>query len=198
LLLAVLPFWLLLRGGVYAYTVWGLDGRLALLVSGLTTSALLVLYASLLFRRFGIRVSHARLLRWTGLLVLVFCSYGLMYLSGANSKSPSVRSTYTSLHPLLRMSVSTLILTQPSLVVTDAARTPEDYGRMGLSVNAASLHYRQASGYVHAVDLRTQGRPEWANVLMTVYFRMLGFSTLRHVGTADHLHVSLPLQAGSS
>jgi hypothetical protein len=45
---------------------------------------------------------------------------------------------------------------------------------------------------VHAVDLRTIGRAEWKNVLLNWYFRSMGFRTLRHVGTADHLHVSLP------
>jgi hypothetical protein len=27
-----------------------------------------------------------------------------------------------------------------------------------------------------------------------LYFWSMGFSTLRHVGTADHLHVELPLR----
>jgi len=28
---------------------------------------------------------------------------------------------------------------------------------------------------------------------MQLYFHLMGFRTLRHVGTADHLHVELPL-----
>ncbi len=63
---------------------------------------------------------------------------------------------------------------------------------MGLPVYERSLHFEQADGYIHAMDLRTLGRGEWRNRLMELYFRTLGFRTLRHVGTADHLHVSLP------
>ena len=47
-------------------------------------------------------------------------------------------------------------------------------------------------GHVYAVDIRTKGRKEWQNSLVRGYFRAMGFETLRHVGTADHLHVSLP------
>ena len=35
------------------------------------------------------------------------------------------------------------------------------------------------------------GRAPWRNLTMVAYFRPLGFRTLRHVGRADHLHVSL-------
>jgi hypothetical protein len=64
---------------------------------------------------------------------------------------------------------------------------------MGLPVNDGTLHYRQRDGWAHAVDLRTNGRGEVVNRLVELYFRVMGFRTLRHVGTADHLHVELPL-----
>jgi len=32
------------------------------------------------------------------------------------------------------------------------------------------------------------------NRLVQAYFWSMGFATLRHVGTADHLHVELPLR----
>jgi hypothetical protein len=67
---------------------------------------------------------------------------------------------------------------------------------MGLPPYERSLHLRQDDGYAHAVDLRTAGRSEWRNFLMRSYYRLMGFRTLRHVGTADHLHVSLPLPTG--
>jgi hypothetical protein len=51
----------------------------------------------------------------------------------------------------------------------------------------------QEDGYVHAMDLRTEGRTELRNRGIQLGFWLLGFSTLRHVGTADHLHVSLRL-----
>lgn len=76
-------------------------------------------------------------------------------------------------------------------MVTDADRQPEDYGKMGLPTKSHSLHYRQSSGYAHAVDLRTLRRGALRNALVAAYFRLMGFNTLRHMGSADHLHVSL-------
>ena len=63
---------------------------------------------------------------------------------------------------------------------------------MGLAVNPASMHYEQSDGYVHAVDLRTVGRGWWRNWGVEGYFRAMGFGTLRHRGTEDHLHVMDP------
>lgn len=60
----------------------------------------------------------------------------------------------------------------------------------------ASLHFPQDDGWVHAVDLRTTGRPEWRNRALEMAFWVFGFHSLRHVGTADHLHVSLRLPGG--
>ena len=62
---------------------------------------------------------------------------------------------------------------------------------MGMSSKKHSLHYRQSSGYVHAVDIRTKGRGSIRNFLIRTYFRLMGFNTLRHGGTADHLHISI-------
>ncbi len=75
--------------------------------------------------------------------------------------------------------------------MTDTRRTRGDYTSMGLAPLRRSLHYVQEDGYVHAVDLRTAGRDEWRNGLLRGYFAVMGFPTLRHVGTWDHLHVSL-------
>ena len=80
-----------------------------------------------------------------------------------------------------------------TLLAADAARTPQFYARAGLPSNESSLHLRQDDGFVHALDLRTINRPEWRNLLAELAFRAMGFHTLRHVGTADHLHVSLRL-----
>ena len=73
-----------------------------------------------------------------------------------------------------------------------ARRDPGDYVAMGLTPMEASDHYRQSDGYVHALDLRTRGRPAWRNQVGEWSFRLMGFRVLRHVGTADHLHISLP------
>ena len=85
------------------------------------------------------------------------------------------------------------MLANRDLVITDASRTAVDYLRMGLPVFDGTLHYPQRDGWVHAVDLRTNGRNPVVNWLVEGYFRAMGFRTLRHVGTADHLHVELPL-----
>ncbi len=108
-------------------------------------------------------------------------------------KSEDVQAEYAKVHPLLRLTASALILVDPAAVITDAGRTTEDYFLMGLPSNEASLHFEQETGYVHAVDLRTRGRPEWRNRVVELGFWALGFHSLRHVGTADHLHLSLRL-----
>jgi hypothetical protein len=83
-------------------------------------------------------------------------------------------------------------LIDENLVITDASRVPEDYKKMGLPTNKSSLHYKQKDGYAYALDLRTNGRYEIRNFLIKSYFYFMGFNTLRHVGTDDHLHISLP------
>jgi len=65
---------------------------------------------------------------------------------------------------------------------------------MGLPPNESSLHFIQDDGYAHAVDLRTVGRSEFRNRMVEAGFKVMGFNTLRHSGTADHLHVSLPVR----
>ena len=110
-----------------------------------------------------------------------------------NVKAQRIRDEYTALHPLLRIAVSSVVLADTDLVITDMARTHGDYNQMGLQTMRRSMHYRQKDSYVHAVDLRTMGQAEWRNHFMIWYFQLMGFRTLRHVGTADHLHVSLPL-----
>jgi hypothetical protein len=62
---------------------------------------------------------------------------------------------------------------------------------MGLPTKSHSLHFKQSDGFSHAIDIRVKGRSEVRNWLLERYFRMMGFNTLRHFGTADHLHVSL-------
>src|SRR5256885_1169551 len=96
-----------------------------------------------------------------------------------------------SVHPLLRLALSTLILVDRDMLITDTGRAPDDYGRMGLPTNSRSRHFEQADGWIHAVDLRTTGRGFIKNRGVQFYFWLMGFDTRRHVGTADHLHVEL-------
>ena len=76
----------------------------------------------------------------------------------------------------------------------DTLTLSADYTRSNLPVRDRSLHFTQRDGYVHAVDLRTNGRSWLRNSFTRAYFTLMGFHTLRHVGTADHLHVSLPVR----
>lgn len=192
LFLFALPFFLLIRGSVFLHENYALPAWGSILGGVLMSAALLFLYLNYLQGRLTGRAGNVR--HTYGLafaLVAVYCLPGLFYLSASNAKHESVRREFTRLHPILRLGVSTLTFLDKGLVVTDADRQPEDYSKMGLPANSHSLHYRQSSGYAHAVDLRTLRRGKLRNALVAAYFRLLGFNTLRHTGTADHLHVSL-------
>ena len=153
---------------------------------------LLALYAWGVSRRIGAGKGLTKLLtRAAAALAAAYVAWWLVFIAGANVKSDEVRAEYVALHPLLRVAASAIILADPGAVITDAGRTPDFYRRMGLSANETSLHFRQDDGFVHALDLRTIGRAEWRNRAVELGFRVLGFHTLRHVGTAEHLHVSL-------
>ena len=84
-----------------------------------------------------------------------------------------------------------LALADRDVIITDMARRLPDYPKMGLRVLERSRHLRQPDGYAHALDLRTAGRGIIRNGLTQLYFELMGFETLRHEGTADHLHVEL-------
>jgi len=193
-LFALLPFLLLIRISLLVYSRYQLNGWLALLAGVSATILLLLLYGIVItYKVRGKTGLHRYLVRGIIGLVLAYCAYGLLYLSSYNVKSEEIRSYYRSLHPILRVTVTTASLADGDLVVTDLQRTPDDYLAMGMAPRQESLHYEQPSGYVHAVDLRTIGKPEWKNRLIEYSLSLLGFRTIRHVGTADHLHVALPL-----
>lgn len=188
-----LPFAVLVRAGTLLYQAYDFPTAAALAGAGAITLAILTAYAAWLAKRVTGRHRAGVVARWVALpLLITYCGYALIHVADANTKTDQVRAYYRSLHPLLRIAVSTLILADDRLVITDAARTLDDYAAMGLPVYAASLHFEQPDGYVHALDLRTLGRAAWQNWMMQAYFRAMGFRTVRHVGTADHLHVSLP------
>lgn len=194
LLLAVLPFFVLMRVSVFCYSHYRYPSWLALAMGAGCTLLIVTAYAAWLSQRLTGRARLLALARGIALpLVLAYCGYTLLYLSGLNAKSERVRAYYTSLHPLLRVTLSTWILVDKDIVITDLARRPDDYVAMGLTAHDRSLHYVQRDGYAHAADLRTAGRGVVKSRLVQLYFWAMGFDTLRHVGTADHLHVELPL-----
>lgn len=191
---SVLPFLVLVRTSVFVYERYAMNGWLALALGVAMTIMLLLLYAAFISYRIKQTARiHKYVRRAITVLVLAYCGYGLLYFSGVNAKSEEVESYYRSLHPILRVTMTTTLLVDDELVVTDMQRSPEDYTAMGLPVNNESLHYVQQTGYVHAIDIRTLNRPEWKNWLIRASFSVLGMNTLRHTGTADHLHISLPV-----
>jgi hypothetical protein len=193
LVLLALPFAVLVRVSLELATRGVLPVWPALAAGVLATTLVLVAYVRWLARRVA-RPGRRPALVAGALLLLVsaWSAHAVAWLSAANAKSAEVRAFHASVHPVLRLAVSTLLLADPDLVITDTRREVVDYRNMGLPPNERSLHLVQANGWVHAIDLRTLGRPEWRNLLVRAYFAAMGFRTLRHVGTGDHLHVSLP------
>ena len=191
LALVALPFLVYVRASVSLYR-HGANPWIAILASALLTSGIVSGFVILIARRFRRRVRVPITVKWAALpVVFTWCVYAAFYLSRVNVKSDAVRAYYSSVNPILRVALSTIVLVDPDLVVTDMGRVRADYRRMGLPINDRTKHYRQPDGWVHAVDLRTRGRGAIRNRLVQLYFWSMGFSTLRHVGTADHLHVQL-------
>ena len=190
--LVIFPFFLLIRFSVYLNLHYGLGAWTSLTGGILATIFLLCVYLLLV----SFKVANKKLLIkiggiGIGTMVLGYCLFSLFYLSSVNAKSSDVKEVYRSMHPILRVAVSTVTLAENDLVITDIERFQEDYAAMGQPVNQTSLHYRQESGYVHAVDIRTIGHGFIRNALLRGSLEIMGFRTIRHVGTADHLHVEL-------
>lgn len=192
--LIVLPFALLVRVAVSLYHGGATSPWLAVAGGVAATVVVATIYGAWLSRRLTGRARILLALKWVALpLTLTYAGYALLYLSSSNVKSPSVRAEFRSVHPVLRLALSTLILVDRSIVVTDMNRDPQEYRRMGLAPLERSLHRLQPDGWVHAVDLRSIGRRQFRTALAVSYFHLMGLRTLRHVGTADHLHVWLPM-----
>jgi hypothetical protein len=192
--IVALPIVVLVRASVYAYL--HLLPTWPALAGGASLTLLVVaVYAAWLSRRFTGRARFTAMTKWVAVpLVAGWCAYTLLFLASVHAKTDEVRGYYGALHPILRVALSTVILADGRLVVTDVSRVPQDYARMGLRPNDGTLHYRQRDGWVHAVDLRTRGRSGLENLAVRAYFWVMGFDTVRHVGTADHLHIELPLR----
>ncbi len=196
-LAVALPFVVWLRLSIALYADYGVNQWLAITCGVGAATIVIMVYVRYLAVKLGVgRLVTLSRSRAAVVLVGAFTIWSLLFISAANVKSDEVRTTYRETHPLLRMSLAVLVVFDRGAVVTDMRRQAADYQRMGLPVNERSLHLRQADGYVHAVDLRTLRRSGVRNFFVASYFRAIGLTTIRHVGTADHLHVSLPMPGG--
>ena len=197
----LLPFVVLLRGAEILNQYVELNPWICTLAGAFFTLIILIFYFSWLWKRLKGKKKlnpRAKSQRWwiAGGLTLLYLFYGLTFISSNNAKTKKIKSEYGELHPFLRMGVGTIALLDRELVVTDLKRNIEDYENMGLSKKKKSLHYPQEDGFVHAVDLRTNNRAEWRNTFLKFWFLGMGFQVHRHVGTADHLHVSIGNKKG--
>ena len=195
LFLIAFPFFVLIRGSTFLYGQYSTSAWGALLGGILASTLIILLYIVYLQGCLTGQVGDLRSVRrryWLAFsLVSVYCLPGLFYLSAGHAKQEEVRQEFRTLHPVLRLGISTLVVLDKQLILTDANRHPDDYRKMGLKTKSHSLHYRQSTGYSHAVDIRTRGHSALRNWMVEAYFRLMGFNTLRHIGTADHLHVSI-------
>lgn len=194
-----LPFIVLIRGSIFLHLYFDLNPWVALLAATFVTASILLFYSRLIFKNWlGIKKMPGKFYKFQ--IVLMVClvsfysAYGLVSFSKTNAKTERQQNEYSDLHPHLRIALSTVIFLDMKLVVTDMGRQKLDYRLMGLTPKERSMHYKQNSGYIHAVDLRTNNRSELRNLLLRGYFAFMGFHTLRHTGTADHLHISVPLR----
>jgi len=160
-----------------------------------------------------VTVFTCRSLKRTGLLLLAVPLVvagaglaGILRFPESHFKDGQVAEEWRQLHPTLRLALWVVTLEDWSVVLTDIARTPEEYAAKGDSIypGAAtgvglgpeppdgSKHYVDEDGYARAVDLRVGDAGPLRNWIRQGLFLMMGLDTLRHEGTADHLHVALP------
>jgi len=193
-LIILVPFVLLIRLAVYLHTSSNLSPWLCILASVLMTILVIFIYLTIIHSYISDHdniYNFRRRIIVSIVIVSLYAIHGLFYIKSENMKSKDLRKEIHKVHPVLRLAASTLIHLDKELIITDSDRLPEDYKKMGLKSIKNSLHYTQSTGYSHALDLRTRNRPAWKNMLVQSYFYVMGFQTLRHTGTADHLHVSL-------
>ena len=193
--LLIFPFIVLIRGSVFLHDNFDLAPWICIFGGIIMTAVLMLIYFSFIQGRISEKKQSIRAIKKRGLfsfiLVLGYCVYGILFFSSKNLSQPGLKEEISGVHPIIRLGVSTLVHLDKDLVITGAARIPEDYQKMGLKTKKRSLHYKQSNGYSHALDLRTNNRGEVRNKLVLWYFKLLGFNTLRHVGTSDHLHISI-------
>jgi hypothetical protein len=120
LFIIALPFLVLVRGSVFFYQNSGTPVWVSVLTAAILTGGVITAYAVWLARKLmrrGVRGGRALVMpvaKWVALpLVVFYCGYSLLYVASVNAKSAPVRAYYRSVHPLLRLALSTAWI-QPS------------------------------------------------------------------------------------
>ena len=192
LVIMLMPFILLIRGSVLFHHRLGSIPYIALLGGFAMCFVLLYFYFTVIHNSFINRKGNWKRRAALVLIILgIFGAYSMVFLSKQQFKDKAIQKEYRSLHPILRLSISTLALVDPGTIITDASRVPEDYSKWGLPTNSRSLHFKQKDGFAYAVDLRTKGRSGFRNAFTKWSLKAMGMKVIRHGGTADHFHVSL-------
>jgi len=187
-------FAILVRGSVFSYDTWAFGASLSLVSAVLMTVPLLLLGAWVIIRGRGIvRRFQLMLIRGAIMIAFIYIGYAVLYVASTNAVPDEIREEYQTIHPLLRLAASPVIVFDPSAFRHPDGSVLEDYRLMGLSANEANLHFAQKDDLIHSLDLATDNRSEWRNRAIEIGFWALGFHSLRHVGVGDHLHVSLRL-----
>ena len=187
-------FAILVRGSVFSYDTWAFGASLSLVSAVLMTVPFLLLGAWVIIRGRGIvrKVRHT-LIRGTISIAFIYMGYAVLYVASTNAVPDEIREEYQTIHPLLRLAASPVIVFDPSAFRHPDGSVLEDYRLMGLSANEANLHFVQKDDLIHSLDLVTDNRSEWRNRAIELGFWAFGFHSLRHRGLGDHLHVSLRL-----
>ena len=193
-ILVVTLFAILVRGSVFSYDTWAFGASLSLVSAVLMTVPFLLLGAWVIIRGRGIvrKVRHT-LIRGTISIAFIYIGYAVLYVASTNAVPDEIREEYQTIHPLLRLAASPVIVFDPSAFRHPDGSVLEDYRLMGLSANEANLHFAQKDDLIHSLDLVTDNRSEWRNRAIELGFWAFGFHSLRHLGVGDHLHVSLRL-----
>ena len=187
-------FAILVRGSVFSYDTWAFGASLSLVSAVLMTVPFLLLGAWVIIRGRGIvRRFQLMLIRGAIMIAFIYIGYAVLYVASTNAVPDEIREEYQTIHPLLRLAASPVIVFDPSAFRHPDGSVLEDYRLMGLSANEANLHFAQANDLIHSLDLVTDSRSEWRNRAIELGFWALGFHSLRHRGVGDHLHVSLRL-----
>ena len=187
-------FAILVRGSVFSYDTWAFGASLSLVSAVLMTVPLLLLGAWVIIRGRGIiRGFQLMLIRGAIMIAFIYIGYAVLYVASTNAVPDEIREEYQTIHPLLRLAASPVIVFDPSAFRHPDGSVLEDYRLMGLSANEANLHFVQKDDLIHSLDLVTDNRSEWRNRAIELGFWAFGFHSLRHRGLGDHLHVSLRL-----